>query len=181
MKYLKYFENNINPFDEEWEDVEDVDMNMVPPLNDKFKIYVKNKIKEGIKSKRMIIDYFNGIGKFRSFNDFKSVITTMFDIPEYETYYFDNIIFLIINTYRRANEGKSILSPEQIKGFMIYLFKTYIPLKSKMKFIVRLSTILKRNKIGGVELTSPFPINIDELNKIVSDCGGWDHLKQNAV
>ncbi len=170
MKYLKKFEN----------EEKNIKTNVYPPSNDKFKKKVLKLVYGSNDNLKSIIRYLKNIDNFNNFNDFKSIITTMIDVAAYEIYYFENIILLIINTYWNAEQGHINFTQKQIKDFLIYLFTTHIPLELKASFLSKLYWVLKKNKTSDTILPYPFPINIKELEKIVTDCGGWDILHKNA-
>ena len=178
MEHLKLYEE----FTEDWIDEEETDV--YPPDNDPFREKIFKHLKGTDRDKKVsTIKYLRNVryGGFKNFNDFKSIITTMIDVAEYEVFYFDEIVLLIINTYWNAAQGNLNFTEKQIKDFLVYLFVEHIPLELKFSFLGRLYWTLKKNRTSDTELPYPFPINLEELNKIVDDIGGWEYIEQNAT
>ncbi len=121
----------------------------------KFKDYIIRNLNKGNSSKRQIIEYLLDINSFKSFRDFKEIISTMVEVEEFQSFYNDKILDLI-----RAVFIRNEFEPADIKAYIIELYTTGIDPGKKYNFYYALYQKYKYDQ------KYKFPISEDELKKI---------------
>lgn len=122
--------------------------------SNKFRNYIFQQWEKGKENQKQVIDYLKEINSFKSFNDFKEIMSAMIDLEGYQNYYNDEIIELIRSVYL------SKVFEDGIKEFIYELFKDKINLGEKYNFYYALYQKFK------YKLNFEFPITEEELKKI---------------
>lgn len=120
-----------------------------------LKEYILQNINKSDSVKRQIFDYLLAIHDFKSFEDFKDVISTMIEVEQFQHYYNDKIIELIISAYSNPKFNSS-----NISSFIKDYLTEGIILGEKYSFYYSIYQSYKNDS------SFHFPVSENELKEI---------------